>query len=363
MDASLFLKMNYRDKSYAKYVITAELNKFPDVYFVKVDVISEDKRRYRASFDIQFNIDWVRDRFDDYEGFQATLGSSENSPLIRNLIRDALAKTNLDNLNGKHIYITRGSEYDKRITLNTNGLLSMDLDPVIFATENKFARELILKELYALQSLGGKTPRQGLKDKCHYFDLALNNAIEALFSREYIKSERDYLTLTYSGLIFVEDRILSPFNGKIFLIAACRDEIEQLIDKVYRPAVSELGYDLRFQEQSEPKNSIHDDIWEYIEGCKLILCDLSYKRPNCFIEYGYALAKGKQIILCVEETQGKTKNGYIKVPFDTQNQKYSFWSEEWLTEKKHKLKLENFKTEIKERVEEKLALLDVASEI
>jgi hypothetical protein len=90
---------------------------------------------------------------------------------------------------------------------------------------------------------------------------------------------------------------------------------------------------------------------------------LTGQRPNCFIEYGYAFAKEKQIILCVEETEGKTEDGRINVPFDTMTQKYSFWKREWLSSEGFQNELTNFKDEIKERLEMKLKIIEVESEI
>ena len=127
--------------------------------------------------------------------------------------------------------------------------------------------------------------------------------------------------------------------------------------------VEGLGYELIFQEKSEPKGSIHDDMWENIEHCKLIICDLTGSRPNCFIEYGYAHSKGKQIILCIEEKEGKSEEGLMKTPFDTLTQRFSFWRSEWLSDEQFNTELDKFKGEIKERVEMKLKILDTQSEI
>jgi nucleoside 2-deoxyribosyltransferase len=185
-----------------------------------------------------------------------------------------------------------------------------------------------------------------------------------LVSRGFIEIfSQGLFRLTYNGQTFVEEKLLSTYNNKIFLIAACEDEIDRLIEKVYRPAVEhETDYQLKFQEKSEPKGTIHEDIWDYIEGSKLIICDFTHSRPNCFIEYGYALAKEKHIILCIEEKEGKDKNNRLKVPFDTQPQKYSFWKREWL-ENNDLENLENYKKEIRERINMKLDIIDVQSEI
>jgi predicted transcriptional regulator len=289
-------------------------------------------------------------------------GTTDNSALIRNVILDFIFGKKIESLNGKEIVFNTKSEYVKRVYTQENGMINYNRDPSIIVKENRFARELVLRNSFIIQSYSSTFTVKQIIDKCNFDFLCLTNAINYLISRGYIEKleRRELLRLTFDGVKASEDLYISHFSNKIFLIAACFDDIYKLIDKAYRPAVEELGYELIFQEKSEPKGSITDEIYENIEGCKLIICDFTHQRPNCFIEYGYAKAKGKQIILAVEENEGKDENERMKVPFDTQTEKYSFWHIEWLENEKE---LEKYKNEIKERVERKLSILATKSEI
>ena len=286
-------------------------------------------------------------------------------PLIENLLKDFIFGKTIEELDKKEISIGMGDPIDKKIIKNKNGCLDYQRNQNIVAMENKFAREIVLREMYFLQSAGGEHQAGDLQSKCHYYDTTLESAISALVSKKYLEYYKEkFLRLTLDGMLFVENQLLQYFTNKIFLIAACNEDIYEMIDKVYKPAVEneEIGCELVFQERSEPKGSLHDEIWENIERCKLTICDLTGSRPNCLIEYGYALAKDKRIILCIEESEGKNVEGSLKVPFDTLTQKFSFWKSEWLAENNEK-ELNKFKEEIKERVRMKINIINEKSEI
>lgn len=362
MTSSSWFILPYRDNSFRKYRIEiSKLIKSPrGAQFDEISVRVYEEDNCISSFRIKFTHEWINN-INELNDFEQFLGNESYSPLVAGVVQDYIHARKLEELNEETICFHASSEYSNRVFRNENGMLNYDRDPVKIAEENRFARELVLRELYFIHSGRGPSHSNYIIGKCNYYSQAVRNAIDVLKSRKFILDDMgNTLKLSYEGFAFVEDKLLSPFSDKIFLIAACYDDIYHLYRKVYKPAVTDLGYDLVFQERSEPKNSIHDEIWENIENCKLIICDLTHKRPNCFIEYGYALAKGKQIILCVEESEGKSKNRLMKVPFDTQTQKYSFWRKEWLNDNDL---LNKFRNEIRNRVEMKLKILDSRSEI
>ncbi|MBD3338433.1 MAG: hypothetical protein GF353_04960 [Candidatus Lokiarchaeota archaeon] len=366
MSSESWFIIKYRDKTHRKFEIEIEKgNYITDYYIIQVYISCINMTNVqRIAFALLFSTRWIRINYKNDE-FIKGLGTDNNSLLVSNLIKELLESNNIENLDQKEIIINENSDYADRIFRNEKGIFNIELPSMVVAKHNRFAREILLKDLYFLQSSRGPSSTNMLFDKCNYFRINLSNAVNALIDRKYIKrhSEKKTLELTYSGFSFVEEKLLSPFNNKIFLIAACNPTMYELIDKVYNKSVDELGLKLIFQEQDEPKESIHDDIWTYIADCKLIICDLSFNRPNCFIEYGYALAKDKQIILTINENEGKTETGFLTVPFDTLNQKYSFWKEEWLSNSDSEIDLLNFKDEIKQRLEMKLSILDIESEL
>lgn len=71
--------------------------------------------------------------------------------------------------------------------------------------------------------------------------------------------------------------------------------------------------------------SIDNKIYEHIEKAEVIIADLSYERPNCYFELGYAKALGKDMIIIAR--QG------TKIHFDVEHYDYiEFSSEEYLAQ-------------------------------
>jgi DNA-binding MarR family transcriptional regulator len=358
-----------RDPQYRKYRVEifqpTDANDGCQILFCINHIDTEAKEIAKGV--IAFTRTWLVSQGDP-AAFRGRLGTSGHSPLVTGMLRDELWGKSIDELkrlseSDIKMAVHPRSKYTSRIVLMENGIYRFVRDTVIVAQENRFARDLVLRTIYDLYSSQGRLDAATLIKSCHYDETAIRNAIDALVSKRLIERSthhEPFLKLTHEGQVLAEERILTPFNDKIFLIAACDDDIYKLIEKVYDPVVRELGYTLVFQEKSEPKNSIHEDIWEYIRHCKIILCDLTNKRPNCFIEYGYALGREKPIILCVEEEQGKdNKTGMMNMPFDTLTQRYSFWRREWLY-KDSEPGLSAFAEELKERIRMKLAMAEVA---
>lgn len=354
----IWFTLQYRETLQDKFnVMVSDLFK-KDINISTTIYISRDKERL-GIIRLNFPLYWLGNYYT--KKHELHIYQERMKKLIENMLRDLLYEAKIKNILGKTISMDKlDKEHKNKIYKDDKGHLDFERNPQVIAKENKIAREIILRELFKLQNkIGQPITRDALEKNCEYYYNTINNAIASLTSKNYIKYYPDHKIygLTYPGSLYIENKLLSPYNDKIFLIAACNDDTYKLIDKVYRSAVKKNGYDLKFQEKSEPKGSIHEDIWHYINNCNVIICDFTDKRPNCFIEYGYALAKNKHIILCVEESEGKDKNGYLKVPFDTQNQKYSFWRKEWL-ETNNNTKLNEFRKEIQERIQMKLQIID-----
>ncbi len=363
MNTQSWFQLDYRDNSFEKYVIRIdEYVMTSGGIRIPIHIFRNGLPKY--SFSILLSDSLFVKYFAIDEFGKNKIGTDNSSNLIENLVRDIIFDKRVEDLKDKEIMIHANSEYSKSV-FNDNGCLNFHRDPAIVAKENRFAREIVLRELYKLNSKRGPTLRAHVVKECHFYTYPVVIAIDALLDRKFIASDANHnMSLTYNGLSFVEDTfLLSPFHGEIFMIGACEDEIFRLKEKVYEPAVEKAGYKLKFQEQSEPRNTIHEDIWERIDYSKIILCDLTFQRPNCFIEYGYALAKGKHIILCVEENEGRNKNGLMKMPFDTLTQKYSFWRKEWLSNDKYSNDLMNYHNTILDRIREKLNIINAVSSL
>lgn len=355
--ANIWFELKFREKLFDLYNLTIT-KAFNTGINSSISIFIEKNNKQVGQFNLELPIHWITQYYTGED--QLNYIHSNVQRMVENFLRDYLYVNKIKNAIGNSISIFDLKDEIRDKIYIDNNKIDFERDPRIIAIENKFAREIVLRQLYRLQhKSGGPIDRNYFKKNCEYYPNSINGAIASLISKDYIKDYDGY-QLTYPGLQYIENKLLSPYSDKIFLIAACNPIIEELIKKVYEPATESLNYKLIFQEQNEPKGSIHEDIWNYIESSNIIICDLTNKRPNCFIEYGYALAKNKHIILCVEETEGKTKDGYIKVPFDTQNQKYSFWKKEWL-QNNNEIELEKFKQELIDRIQMKLQIIESES--
>ena len=203
------------------------------------------------------------------------------------------------------------------ITFDENGRMWYKREPRMIIRENQIARNLLLKYAYLNES--SSFLRSNIFDLCHYSHDALERAHENLVTAGFIRELKHptIFALTNKGQVEFENTYLR-YSNSVFLIAACKDDVEETIKEVYKPVIEgEFGLKLIFQEREEPSKTIHEDIYDYIDNCKFIITDLTHHRPNCYYELGYARAKGKQIILCIEESQRK------EIPFDVTPLRYT----------------------------------------
>src|SRR5688572_26811847 len=67
-----------------------------------------------------------------------------------------------------------------------------------------------------------------------------------------------------------------------------------LTDQVYetgiKPAIKASGLDVRRMNKHSKGGWVNGEIISLIEGAELIVADLTFARPNCYLEVGYALA-------------------------------------------------------------------------
>lgn len=268
--------LNYRNGSFKKYKIEIhEPNGAGHKWQIFVDIISVDNPQESYCLEIDFTRTFLMDKFENFPVYLGLYGADAYSPFIADLLSELFQENPLSKLEGKTISFNTRSEYSKKIFFRENtNFFQYRRDPILRAKENRFARTLLLRTLHAL---GSNPSRKSLIEECHYFVRPLDNAFLFLGDKGYIKIGKN-VRLTDLGVEFVEKLLLTPFSNKIFLIAACKPDIEKLIKDVYKPAVEELRHTLIFQEHTEPENSIHDDIWAYLTDCKLIICDLTHQR-------------------------------------------------------------------------------------
>lgn len=94
---------------------------------------------------------------------------------------------------------------------------------------------------------------------------------------------------------------------------AMMDEEKSLSDVHYaiHNAAEKAGYKAERVDDKFAFLQINSKILNYINMAEVVVADITYERPNCYYEIGYAHAKGKQVILTA-------KKG-TKIHFDINN--------------------------------------------
>lgn len=86
-----------------------------------------------------------------------------------------------------------------------------------------------------------------------------------------------------------------------FIMAFGRHDLERVWKEVYKPVVNDLGFEaVRSDERDNGAIVIDQIINDISSGSDLIIGDLTYERPNCYFEIGYARAVREhfEVILC-----------------------------------------------------------------
>lgn len=106
-------------------------------------------------------------------------------------------------------------------------------------------------------------------------------------------------------------------QGFVFIIMPMMQEDEQIRENLHnvystiKLTATEVGYRAEKADKISASGFIDSKIYEHIKKAELIIADLTYERPNCYLEFGYALALNKRIILVY-------KNG-TKLHFDVEH--------------------------------------------
>lgn len=93
----------------------------------------------------------------------------------------------------------------------------------------------------------------------------------------------------------MQPKIIHP----VFVILPLQDDehVARVFTRGIKPALARLGFEARRVDDQAVKNGIIDAIQREIKGAYFLIADLSFARPNCYFELGFAQAKGKPALL------------------------------------------------------------------
>jgi hypothetical protein len=157
-----------------------------------------------------------------------------------------------------------------------------------------------------------------------------------------LKSLRDSLTVGFEAPAEVlrELRESRRRTNELFVIMAFKSETDCLWKDVIVPIAGELGLDPVRIDKQETEGAISEEILSSIRRALLVLCDLSFERPNCYFEAGFAKGAFRRVIFTARSDHDPRdpETREWKVHFDLDQYKISWWNPDNLQEAKADLK-------------------------
>ena len=108
-------------------------------------------------------------------------------------------------------------------------------------------------------------------------------------------------------------------------------DVDKLFEEAIAPATRQCGLEAKRVDLTEGRETINERILQLIDGSNLVIADLTYERPNCYFEAGYAQGKGIPLIYMARKDHDPRRPGRVvsdpRVHFDLDAHKITYWSE------------------------------------
>lgn len=110
-----------------------------------------------------------------------------------------------------------------------------------------------------------------------------------------------------------------------FIAMAFRDETKSIRD-AFKRGISDAGYTSLAIDEKEHNNQIVPEIFDEINKSKFLVMDVTYPNYGAYYEAGYALGKGKQVIICCRKDAFDDSNN--RPHFDIAQKSMIVWKDE-----------------------------------
>lgn len=114
---------------------------------------------------------------------------------------------------------------------------------------------------------------------------------------------------------------------ELFVIMADHAETRLFLDGAVRPAAESVGLRPVFMSREDPEEAISEAILSAIRRSVLVVADLTFARPNCYYEAGYARGAFRRVLLTCRKDHDPRSGGAhtFKVHFDVDQNRITWW--------------------------------------
>ncbi len=119
-------------------------------------------------------------------------------------------------------------------------------------------------------------------------------------------------------------------RNEMFVIMAFRSETDGFWQQVVEPVANSLSLKAVRIDKEETEAAISEEILSSIRRALLVLCDLSFERPNCYFEAGYAKGCFRRVLFTARHDHDPraSSKGAFKIHFDVDQLKIAWWNPE-----------------------------------
>jgi hypothetical protein len=132
------------------------------------------------------------------------------------------------------------------------------------------------------------------------------------------------------GEVLRELRESQQRRDELFIVMAVRAETDALLRHAIDPAADRAGLRAVFVPREDPEEAISEAILSGIRRSVLVLADLTFARPNCYYEAGYARGAFRRVLLSCRRDHDPRAGAdpAHRVHFDVDQNRITWWTAE-----------------------------------
>lgn len=158
---------------------------------------------------------------------------------------------------------------------------------------------------------------EGLRIAADDIEAIVRRALQVWDAQKQLPSQEAASGVMRVTPIFGVPAQQSQFRSDVFMVMPFREPYNAVYNTVIRPVVGSLNLTIRRGDEfASVRGVVMKEVWAAINGCRLVIADISEVNANVFYELGIAHTVGKPAILL---TQAQSPE---EVPFDVRHLRY-----------------------------------------
>ena len=158
---------------------------------------------------------------------------------------------------------------------------------------------------------------EGMRLAADDIELIVRRALQVWDAQKHLPTQEAASGVMRVTPIFGVPAQQSQFRSDVFMLMPFRAPYDAIYQTVIRPVVASLNLSIRRGDEfASVRGIVMKEVWAAINGCRLIIADISEVNANVFYELGIAHTVGKPAILL---TQAQSPE---EVPFDVRHLRY-----------------------------------------